>query len=151
MKTLLLCLCVLGTQSIAKDMVKFEHYQIEPKQAKSFTARITFYSPHEKNYIYGTKIASNPKGKAIEGYSVAVDPKKIPYGSTLYIPELSEIMDDGVFCAVDTGSAVKKLRAIPKSKRGQVNHVIDVFVDSNETMNRLSNSMPQYMTVYLYE
>lgn len=156
MKAIIMCLCVLLIQCVTpKPTMTFESRIIEPKQQifkpKSFTARITYYSPNEKGYIYGTKIASNPKGKAVESYTVAVDPKKIPYGTIIYIPDLAETMGDGVFCAQDTGSSVKSLRAIPKVRRGEINIVIDVYVSSNETMNQLAKSMPHYMTVYIYE
>ncbi len=156
MRTIIgLCLILISTQGVISQKGIAEPIEIEEKRAviipKSFMARVTYYSPHEKGYTWGTRISSNPKGKAVMSWTVAVDPKKIPYGSTLYIPALEEAMGDGIFCAEDTGSAVKKLKAIPKSKRGEVDVVIDVYVSNNQTMNKLSNSMPQYMKVYLYE
>jgi 3D (Asp-Asp-Asp) domain-containing protein len=158
-----LCLCTLGVSGLTtytEPVVILEQpprQSIIPsqkrlmKQPKVFQARVTYWSPNEKDYKLGSKIASNPKGKAIESWTVAVDPKKIHYGSTLYIPELAEVLGDGVFCAEDTGSAVKQMKAIPMNKRDEVNVVIDVYVSSNETMNRLAKKMPHYMTVYLYE
>ena len=50
--------------------------------------------------------------KPVEGVTIAVDPKVIPYGTKVYIPEF-----DKVFIAQDCGSAIKGNR-------------IDIFMNS---------------------
>lgn len=112
-------------------------------------ARITYWTHDEPGYKWGKKVASNPNKVAIEGITVAVDPKKIKYNSIVFIPILEDVVGDGVFIAEDTGSAVKSLAAIPKEKRKEVNHVIDVYVDSTKKMNELSKKMPEYTTIYV--
>lgn len=156
MKTIItiltVCLVAVTCESWNQSKVKFESYTIPAiKQPKEIMARITYYSPEEKDYPYGKQIASNPKGKAVENYTVAVDPKKIQYGTFIYIPKLAEAMGGGIFKAEDTGKDVKRMVAISKSKRDEVNYVIDVFVEDNETMKKMANSMPHYMKVYVYE
>ena len=60
---------------------------------------------------YGDTITSTGV-KPIVGRTIAVDPKVIPYGTKVYIPEL-----DKVFIAEDCGSAIKGNR-------------IDIYMDS---------------------
>jgi 3D (Asp-Asp-Asp) domain-containing protein len=60
---------------------------------------------------YGDTITSTGV-KPIVGRTIAVDPKIIPYGTKVYIPEL-----DKVFIAEDCGSAIKGNR-------------IDIYMDS---------------------
>jgi 3D (Asp-Asp-Asp) domain-containing protein len=56
--------------------------------------------------------------KPVEGVTIAVDPKVIPYGTKVYIPEF-----DKVFIAQDCGSAIKGNR-------------IDIFMNSyDDCMN----------------
>lgn len=57
--------------------------------------------------------------------SAAVDPKLIPFGKRIKIPEL-----DLNLVAVDTGSAVKKRTASLKNKRSEP--VIDLFFENKE-------------------
>lgn len=70
------------------------------KQVETETYTITAYCPcHECSEGYGT---STSTGKvATEGRTVAVDPKKIPYGTKL------EIEGVGVRVAEDCGGAIK--------------------------------------------
>lgn len=66
---------------------------------------------------YGDTITSTGT-KPIVGRTIAVDPKIIPYGSKVYIPQLNK-----VFIAEDCGSAIKGNR-------------IDIFMNSyDECMN----------------
>lgn len=45
--------------------------------------------------------------KAKEWHTIAVDRKLIPFGSRIYIPELSHLPNKGWFVAEDTGGAIK--------------------------------------------
>lgn len=122
---------------------------VEVKSQKSFTARVTYWSPVEDGYSFGKRVAWHSEIRAKEGITVAVDASKIAYGTRILIPALKGVLGDGVFTAQDTGSAVKSLKAIPKVKRKEINHVIDIYVETNEKMNYLSNRMPRYMEVII--
>ena len=66
---------------------------------------------------YGDTITSTGV-KPVVGRTIAVDPKVIPYGTKVYIPELNK-----VFIAEDCGSAIKRNR-------------IDIFMNTyDECMN----------------
>lgn len=108
------------------------------QQAKSneFTARVTFYRATGNKTSTGTK----PK----QGVTVAVDPKIIPYGSTIEIDELKGILDDGRFIAEDTGSAVRKRKAAKAA--GEDVPVIDIYV-SDKKYAKLKNDLPEFMKV----
>lgn len=155
--TLALVLVLVYSCSINNNRVIFEpipqNNQKNDKKPKNkpFLARITYWSPEEPNYHFGRQIASDPKKQATEANTVAIDPSKIKYGTKLFIPKLRDVVGDGYFVAEDTGSAVKKMRAIPKTKRNEVNHVIDIYVANNAKMHELAQKMPHYMEVYVYE
>lgn len=91
-------------------------------------ATVTFYSDSEDKY--GSTIAyPNLEGKfkATVGWTVAVDPKYISYGTRLSIPAMAEFSKsgDGIFRAEDTGSDVVKRTA--SLRRGSVFLVFDFF------------------------
>lgn len=120
-----------------------------PVNHVKINARVTFWCIQERGYTWGKQIASNPKGRAREGITAAVDPKKLEYGTKLFIPKLKGIVGDGMFIAEDTGKDVRGMKAIPKSKRKEVFHVIDIYVSSLAKMNEYSKKNPQYMEVYI--
>lgn len=89
-------------------------------------ARATFYGPDEDQYG-STTARPNPltgKNEAVPGLTIAVDPKLIPYGSRVYVPQYAPYSanGDGIFIAHDTGGAVKSEEASGGSKP-----VIDFF------------------------
>ena len=93
-------------------------------------ASLTCYNADEDQF---GRVTAKPNGDgkflAIQGITIAVDPRLIPFGSKVLIPELKDFSKnkDGIFLAHDTGSAVKaKLASI---RRGVDYPVIDVFVD----------------------
>ncbi len=93
-------------------------------------ATITWYNG--LNDKYGSVTAKpNPNGKflAIQGITIAVDPKVIPYGSWVVIPDLALFSEggDGRFYAHDTGTAVVARTA--SVKRGRAFPVIDVYAN----------------------
>ena len=64
---------------------------------------------------------------------IAVDPKIIPLGSTVYVEGVNEIGDYGYAVAADTGSAIK-------------NYKIDLYMDShNDTLNWGIKNMKVYV------
>jgi 3D (Asp-Asp-Asp) domain-containing protein len=142
-------LAATGLQAATKTAKAEPPKPVSKKSEKKFLARVTFWSHREPFYTYGKRVASDPDLRAEEGRTAAVDPKKIPYEQKLYIPELEGVVGDGVFCAEDTGSAVVKLKAIPKKLRKDIQHVVDIYVDSLRKMNHLKNTMPPYMEVVL--
>src|SRR5216684_1506368 len=78
-------------------------------------AHATFYGNFEDKYGATTARPNPMTGKSLasSGVTIAVDPKVIPYGSRVYIPQLNDYSagGDGVFIAHDTGSDVVKRRA----------------------------------------
>lgn len=109
--------------------------------AVPMTARVTFYTAQE----VGGALTSTGR-KPIEGRTCAVDPRLIPYGSSVFIPALAPVMGGCyVFHAEDTGSAVKSRKA---SKRwGRDDIVIDVFVSSKKKALQLAKKSPMFTEV----
>jgi len=77
----------------------------------------------------------------IDGESIAVDPKLIPYGSTVSIPGY------GTAKAVDTGSAVISRRA--SKLEGKHNPVVDLYFERREDAARWEKSNPEYVQITL--
>lgn len=103
-------------------------------------ARVTFYS--SDTCPWGSQSATGVR--LIEGKHAAVDPKKIPYGSTLYIPGLGERK------AVDTGTAVKSRKAakeLGKTKLERQAVVVDIFVKNKKTMAQLAKTFPHFVKI----
>lgn len=107
--------------------------------------RTTYYCAAEDKK-WGDKVAMCPKLRAVAGITVAVDPKKIPYGTHINIPELGEVFGDPYFVAQDCGSAVSKMTA----SHGKT-LVIDIYVDNRHTMNYFARNNEQYMDAFLLE
>ena len=124
----LLCLCI-SCSSISKA--------IEPK-GEWITARITYYTPASP---YGDKVACQKTKRAKEGITVAAHPK-LKFGTRIEIPELADVMGDSSFIVQDRGSAVTKKVA----SRGKT-EVIDVYLNSNQKLTKLTKTKPKYMKV----
>lgn len=94
------------------------------------TATATAYNGREKGDTYGSQTAKpNSKGErfAIEGETIAVDPKVIPYGTKLEV-----MLADGttrIVRAHDTGSDVVKRTA--SIARGNNNPVFDFYTEGD--------------------
>lgn len=87
---------------------------IEVEPVSSVVVEATAYCPCEKccgEYANGYTSTGT---KCIQGRTIAVDPKVIPYGSKIYIPYL-----DKVFTAEDCGGAIKQNK-------------IDIYFDSHQ-------------------
>ena len=133
MKTLLSTIIMAGQIATGRPNKEMQvNTQIEQKiqQAKSIGIKKKHTTKHASNFqlqgvqmqvgataYYGDTITSTGV-KPVVGRTIAVDPKVIPYGTKVYIPQLNK-----VFIAEDCGSAIKGNR-------------IDIFMNSyDECMN----------------
>lgn len=104
---------------------------------ESLLARITVYWPGEGQL----RACSN--GARLRTGHVAVDPKRIPYGSHVIFP-------DAECVAVDTGPSVVNrtaARACARTSAQRDALVIDRFFDSKAAALSWADSHPQFMTV----
>ena len=100
--------------------------------AKEHLARVTYY--------WGDKHTSTG-AKPTSGVTAAVDPKVIPYGSKISIPEMKKL-----FIAQDTGPAVVS----KKASRGK-NIVVDIFCRNAAEAHGFIKKYPMYMKVQVEE
>ena len=108
-----------------------------PSTMKEIVARITYYWPGD----CGQSGRKTSTGKtATSNKTVSVDPKIIPYGSKVHIPNMER-----TFIAHDTGSDVKKRTA--SKKLGKNNIVIDVFCDNQREAYDKMKKYPMFMTI----
>lgn len=70
--------------------------------------------------------------KPISYQTIAADPKVLPLGTVVYIPELSSLPNNGYFIVQDTGSQI-------------VGNKIDIYVNDV----RLANKTEEKLTVYV--
>lgn len=108
---------------------------------RRFTARVTYYEPRSCPYGAVTSTGRYP----VEGVTVAVDPRLIPYGSRVYIGELRGLVGDGWFFAQDTGSAVKSRKAA--RAWGSRAPVVDVYLASPKRLREVTRSAPMFCQV----
>src|ERR1700738_1827227 len=83
-------------------------------------------------------------GARLQEGHCAVDPRKIPYGSQVKLP------DGTTLAAVDTGTAVKNRKAARRSGRTTYERdaiVIDRFFETRQQAMTWANRNPQFMTV----
>lgn len=110
------------------------------KSTKKIKARITYYYP-EKPYW---KKVSDPKIKtATEGVTVAAHPD-FPFGTKVFIPELKNKLNDGIFLVQDRGSAVTSKKASSGTA-----YVFDVYVSSAKKMNHYSNTIDMWSDIFV--
>lgn len=124
----------------------------EPKAEETTLAR-----SKESNNIKGTPIkaeltaySDDPRSSGQWGSQTAMQtrtrlgviaaPKNIPLGSKIYIPELQNYKEDGMFDVEDRGGAIKV------KKDGT--YVIDVWVPTHEEAVKFGR---KYTTIYLIE
>ena len=102
---------------IPKTVTVTEIKEVPPKADYEYLGEftVTAYCPYEDEYGNATARPYNGEYIAVEGITVAVDPKVIPYGSVV-------IIDGHSYIAHDCGGAVK-------------GKVIDIYFDSIEEMN----------------
>jgi 3D (Asp-Asp-Asp) domain-containing protein len=109
-----------------------------PLQAREMVARVTYYWPNSGGQV-GTITATG--AKAVCGQTIAVDPKIIPYGAKVIIPEM-----DKTFVSMDTGSAVKARTAAKKLGRPDA-IVVDVFCSSRAVAMQKIRKYPLFMKI----
>lgn len=130
--------CLLGLFFALCDLARGE------PEVRKFKARVTYYEP--RSCPYGNVTSTGRY--ATEGVTVAVDPKIIPYGSRVRIPEVDGLVGDGWFLAQDTGSAVKSRKA---SRRwGSRAPVVDVYVASFDRMTNAEAKVPMFCMVEVH-
>ncbi len=115
-----------------------EDYE-NPEEFTTKTARVTYYWPGNGGQV-GFQTATGKR--AISGQSASVDPKIIPYGSEIHIPEMDVIVK-----AVDTGSAVKRRTASKKLGRNDI--VIDIFCKNRADAMRRIKNYPMFMKIHV--
>src|SRR6266404_8810836 len=112
---------------------------------KSLLARVTVYwaqGGHGADQY--TRQHKSATGTRLRQGHCAVDPKKIPYGSRVVLP------DGSALSAVDTGSAVRNRKAARRS--GRTLHernaiVIDKFFETKRQALAWANSNPPFVSV----
>lgn len=101
-KTVVWCTC---EEKVKPNLVDADSVEASEEYAP-VQMKITFYCTEKRKHICGTGDGITASGTEVTPYySVAVDPKVIPLGSTVYVD-----FGDGVihrFRAEDTGGAVK--------------------------------------------
>ena len=105
--------------------------------SEEYMARITYYWPNNGGQV---GLQTSTGKKPICGKTVAVDPKIIPYGSRVKIPQMGLTTT-----AIDTGSAVKARSA--SKKLGKNNIVIDVFCANFKIAQQRIKNYPMFMKV----
>lgn len=109
-----------------------EKVEINGKKARRFITHATAYTPSPSENGGGHLTA---RGHKLVPYKyIAVDPKVIPYGTKVYIPEFSNSPFGGIFIADDCGGAIKGNR-------------IDVLLPNKKIANQFGRkkSFPIYI------
>jgi len=106
--------------------VELDSPQSAPVPLPGLPSASSFLMSHYSRSVQeGTADGVTATGAVVkENWTVAVDPKVIPLGSVIYIPELKDLPNGGIFKSEDTGGAVKGRR-------------IDRFVSSRDEAFRL--------------
>ena len=111
----------------------------------SLLARVTVYWAHGgRGADRYTRQHKSATGARLQQGHCAVDPKKIPYGSRVVLP------DGTALAAVDTGSAVRNRKAARGSGRTAYERnaiVIDKFFENKRQALAWANSNPPFVNV----
>jgi 3D (Asp-Asp-Asp) domain-containing protein len=105
-------------------------------------ARVTVYWRGE-----GSGVLASSNGEPLRAGHCAVDPRKIPYGSTVVFP-------DAACLAVDTGPAVvsrKAARIAGRNSRERSALVIDRFFETKREALAWAQAHPHFMTVRIVD
>ena len=112
---------------------------------KSLLARVTVYWAHGgRGADRDTRQHKSATGLRLRQGHCAVDPKRIPYGSRVVLP------DGTALSAVDTGSAVRNRKAARKLGRTNPERnavVIDKFFETKRQALAWANSNPPFVSV----
>lgn len=102
------------------------------KEGFELPVRLTAYWAVGAGTDFWTSLKLSSTGRILaEGISAAVDPRIIPYLSTIIIPNL------GVRFAVDTGGAVKARKA-----SGGKRPIVDIFFETKESARAFTRTFP---------
>jgi 3D (Asp-Asp-Asp) domain-containing protein len=126
--------------------------QSEPLQKskqETYTARVTYYWPGNGGQVgYQTSTGKKP----ICGKTAAVDPKIIPYGSRVFIPDMGTTV-----IAIDTGgdvisrkASLSKKEILNKSIRRPIPEreiVIDIFCANVKIAQQRIKKYPMFMKI----
>src|SRR5436305_6487293 len=111
----------------------------------SLLARVTVYWAHGgRGGDRYTRQHKSATGARLQQGHCAVDPKKIPYGSRVVLP------DGTALAAVDTGSAVRNRKAARRSGRTSYERnaiVIDKFFETKRQALAWANANPPFVSV----
>lgn len=95
--------------------------------------KATYYTEWDDKIVYSPTFRLTRSGdKPISYQTIAADPKVLPLGTVVYIPELSSLPNNGYFIVQDTGSQI-------------VGNKIDIYVNDV----RLANKTEEKLTVYM--
>ncbi len=133
MKYLIICLA----------LVSCETTQVTKHEGKTYLARTTQYWPSERGDSDTTHHRSATGIRLREGM-VAVDPRIIPYGSTVRFPS------GETFLALDTGTAVKNRKAARLSGKTEEEKkaiVVDRFFESKRAALEWARRNPPFLAV----
>ncbi|HST31266.1 MAG TPA: 3D domain-containing protein [Chthoniobacterales bacterium] len=111
----------------------------------SFLARVTVYWAHGgRGADQYTRQHRSATGQRLQQGHCAVDPRKIPFGSKVVLP------DGTTLHAVDTGTAVRNRKAARKAGRTVTERnaiVIDKFFETKRQALMWANSNPPFVNV----
>lgn len=109
-----------------------------PFKGKKITVRLTVYWSHGGKSDKWTRQGKSSTGIPLKEGHIAVDPKIIPYGSSVLILGKK-------YRAVDTGSSVVKRTA--SRKMGRNEPVIDIYFKNKKDALEFSRKNPKIVTV----
>lgn len=105
--------------------------------SEEYMARVTYYWPGNGGQVgYQTSTGKRPSC----GKTIAVDPRIIPYGSKVKIPQMGLTTT-----AIDTGGDVRSKAA--SKKLGKNNIVIDVFCANAAVARARIAKYPMFMKI----
>ncbi len=117
----------------------------DKSEPRVMTVRVTVYWKNGSGTDAWTANGKSSTGKPLrDRKSAAVDPKIIPYGSKIVLPQAGKSLD-----AVDTGSAVKSRKAA--RAYGRDVPVVDVFFNNKSEALRWARMVPMFMEAHVYE
>ena len=121
---LLLCSCSsIKTVKNTQSKTPVTQQSLNASLKRQIMARITAYWPGEDKWT--SRGQTSTGAPLVHKTTAAIDPKIIPYGSRIHIPDLNMNL-----VAADTGSAVKKRTA--SRKRGKNEPVVDIYFRSKK-------------------
>jgi 3D (Asp-Asp-Asp) domain-containing protein len=119
-------------------LLLFVHGALAREQAVLARVTVYWHGSNSKELIAAT-------GPRLHNGHCAVDPKKIPYGSKIVLP-------DDQLIAVDTGPAVVRRTAARRSGQTPEQRqaiVIDRYFESRREAQSWAQSHPHFMTVWV--